>query len=91
MAMNNKSSLACLMSDVFNIIESIVPQSDALDLKPETTKLSMLGFDSMAIISLFAALEDKLGFSVDALTYCLDRACTLGSLLEICQIAQTVM
>lgn len=85
--MRRDNARTCVESDLFDVIESIVPQSEALCSQPASVKLSVLGFDSMAIISLFAALEDKLGFPLDALQPCLDRACTLGALLELCRIA----
>lgn len=73
-------------SDLFEVIESIVPQEEQLASRPETVKLSMLGFDSLAIVSLFNALEDRLGFPLEALQLCLNKACTLGALLELCAL-----
>ena len=69
---------------VYQVIESIVPQPVQLARLPQDVRLNVLGFDSMALVSLLVELEDKLGLSMEQLTRCLHRACTLGALLQIC-------
>jgi hypothetical protein len=69
---------------LFAMIDSIVPQAGGLPDVPPHVGLSQLGFDSMALVSLFVELESEFGLSIEQMQHHLHRGCTLGSLLELC-------
>ena len=71
---------------LFALMNSVVPQPEPVSLPPadEDVELSQLGFDSMALVSLFIELESEFDLTVQELSRLLHKRCTLGGLLSLC-------
>ncbi|HEY6880519.1 MAG TPA: acyl carrier protein [Polyangiales bacterium] len=69
---------------VFTVVDNVVPQHSALSARDAGRELSELGFDSMALVSLFIELEAEFNLSIQAMMGCLHKRCTLGCLLDLC-------
>lgn len=69
---------------LFAVIAGFVPQVVDLPELPSDVGLLQLGFDSMAIVSLFVELESEFDLSIEHMQRHLTKNCTVGSLLEMC-------
>ncbi len=69
---------------LFTLIDSIVPQVGRQGPLQVDVGLTQLGFDSMALVSLFVELESEFGLSLEQMQVHLHKRCTVASLLELC-------
>ncbi|HEY6882211.1 MAG TPA: acyl carrier protein [Polyangiales bacterium] len=76
--------MECVSHRVFTVVDNVVPQPSALSPDDASRALSELGFDSMALVSLFIELEAEFNLSMQAMMGCLHKRCTLGCLLDLC-------
>jgi acyl carrier protein len=76
-----------LIARVCRVVCDIVPQASAIGVRDAERTLCDLGFDSMAMISLFVVLEEEFQLSVTAMASCLHKGCTLDGVLKLCSDA----
>ena len=66
---------------VFDAMCKIVPLKE---LPARETPLTQIGFDSLALVTLFVDLQEEFQLSIDAMRQVLHAGCTFGSLQELC-------
>lgn len=71
-------------SRLIALMNSVVPQPFSLAPADDEVELAQLGFDSMALVSLFIELESEFDLSLQELSGLLHKRCTLGGLLALC-------
>ena len=71
-------------SRVYDAVSRIVPQLTDLGPSDAPRTLAELGFDSLAMISLFVVLEEEFQLTVSAMSRYLHKRCTLGGVLTLC-------
>ena len=76
--------MSTLQSRLFALMNSVVPQPVVLAPAEQDIELAQLGFDSMALVSLFIELESEFDLSVQELSSFLHKRCTLSGLIALC-------
>lgn len=73
-----------LNTQLVRVLDSVVPQHGGLTVADGERELSELGFDSLALVSLFIELESEFALTPRELMSCLHRRCTLAELIALC-------
>jgi acyl carrier protein len=76
--------MSALQDRLIALMNRVVAQPGQLVPSDADVELSQLGFDSMALVSLFVALESEFELSVQQLSRCLHKRCTLRALVALC-------
>jgi len=66
---------------LFSVMCKIVPLKE---VPARDRWLSQIGFDSLALVTLFVDLEQEFQLSIDAMRSALHGGCTFGSLHALC-------
>jgi acyl carrier protein len=72
-----------------DLMSKILPSPIAFSELVPSAKLVDLGFDSLAMISLFVDLEQEFSVSLEQMRGHLHSRCSFGSLLALCTAAQS--
>jgi acyl carrier protein len=73
-----------IQARLFSLMQTVVPQRVRLPSIEPDVGLCQLGFDSLALVSLFVEIEEEFGLPLEAMQRCMHRACTFGALVELC-------
>ena len=71
---------------LFNAMRKIVPLKE---LPARDARLTQLGFDSLALVTLFVDLAQEFQLSVDAMRPVLNADCTFDTLHALCDRSST--